>query len=187
VGHRDRDVFHLNQIFKVNFAGILDDRSARSSPKSFCTSFSSCTMIRAASCRKPEYRGTRDLDLNGGKLIHNLLNFHAVSAELQLDDGLGLLLGKFEGADQAFARFLRSLRSADQLMTASRLSRAFLNPSKICSRSRAFRKGSRCAANHVDAMIDERRRTSTNPARRLAIDDGQHNNAKVYLKLRVFV
>jgi len=75
-------------------------------------------------------------------------------------------------------------------MTASRFSRAFWNPSRICSRSRALRRrySARAPAHDLDAVVDEALEGVDDAHfARLAVDDGEHDDPEIHLHLRVFV
>ena len=92
--HRDRDVFHLYQVFEPDFAGILDDLGAALVAE-FLLDFFQFLDDHAAQdfFRTQDFQILCDPGLNFGQLIDNLLLFHTGQAlELQFDDGLRLRL-----------------------------------------------------------------------------------------------
>src|SRR5258706_3318336 len=128
VRHGNRHIFHLDQIFQVNFTRVFDNGGAPLVAEIllyfFQLLYDDPAQLLVGS---QDFQVLGDLDLNGRQLIHDLLNLHAGQAlELQLDDRLGLLFGEFESADQAVTRFLGRLRSADQFDDGVQVIESFL-------------------------------------------------------------
>ena len=131
-----------------------------------------------------------DAALDFGQLVEDLLPLHAGEAlQLQLDDGLRLLLGECEARDQRLAGFARRLGGANQpdhfVQVVERLLEAEQDVLAL-ARLAQFVLGA--AADHIDAVVDEELdHVHQAQLARLAVDDGEHDDAEADLQLGVLV
>ena len=134
--HGNSHVLHLNQVFEADLAGVLDDLRAALIAVVLLDFLELLDDDAAQNfVRAEDLKILADLLLDFGKLLEDLLLLHArQTLELQLDDGLRLPFGELEPCNEAV------LAARMSLITASRFSSAFLNPSRRCSRSRALRR-----------------------------------------------
>ena len=184
--HGDGHVFHGHQVFQPDFAGVLDDLGAPLVAvilldlAQFLDDHVAKNLVRTEDLQVP---GDAPLDLR--QFVQNLLLLHAGEPlQLQLDDGLGLLLGKLESRDQAVARILRLFGRADDADHFVEVVEGFLEAQQemlAVARLAQFEFGA--AAHHIDAVVDEEpQHVHQAQLARLAVDDGQHDDAETHLQ-----
>ena len=142
VGDGDRHVLVGDQILDAELAALLDECRCGARREYFSRiAFSSVDDDRH---QQLFARQNRAQPLDGlhqlGELVEDLLALEAGEAlQLHVEDRLRLELRQRELRHQAFARFGRVLRSADQRDHRVEVSSAIRSPSRMCARASALR------------------------------------------------
>ena len=109
--------------------------------------------------------------------------------QLHFQNRLRLALRELEASHQSFAGILGRLGSANQLddgvEVRKRLQKAFQDMRALLSLAQIVLSA---PPHHVHAVVNEKLdRLDQRKRARLAVDDGQHDHAEIFLKLRVLV
>src|ERR1035438_7557236 len=189
--HRDGDVFHRYQVFQLDLAGVLDDLCAALVAETLLDFFEFLDNERAQNAVGAEdFEILGDAALDIGQLVEDLLLLHPGEAlQLELDDGLRLLVAELEGGDEAVAGLARRLGGADDADDFVEMIEGLLEAEQdMLAIARLAELELGAPADHFDAVVDEEFDAIDQPKlARLPVDDGQHDDAEADLELGVLI
>ena len=191
VRHRDHRVFVGDQVFELDFRLLLDNlRFARVAVFLLHLLELVDDHLFQDLLARQDFLVPGDLLLQVVVLLLDLVALERGQAlQLELEDGLRLPLGEVETRHQAGARFLGLLRASNQLDDGvelrERLHEAFQDVGALL---RLAELVSGAPTHHGHTVVDEELdRLGQRQRARLAVDDGQHDHAEVFLELGVLV
>src|ERR1017187_3631189 len=189
--HGDGDVFHRYQVFQLDLAGVLDDLGAALVAETLLDFFEFLDNERAQNAVGAEqFEILGDAALDIGQLIEDLLLLHPGEAlQLELDDGLRLLVAELEGGDQSLAGFARQFGRAHDADDFVEVVEGLLEAEQdMLAVARLAKLELGAPADHFDAVVDEEfDAIDQAELAGLPVDDGQHDDAEADLELGVLI
>ena len=189
--HRDGHVFHRYQVFQQDLAGVFDDLRAPLVAV-FLADFLQLVDDQVAKnlVGAQNAQVLRDAPLDFGQLVQDLLPLHpGEPLQLQLDDGLRLLLGELEARNQRFPSFPRRPGRADQPDDFIQVVEGLLEPEQnVLAVARLAQLELRAPPHNLHAVLDKTPDDLEQAQlARLPVHDGQHDDAEAGLELGVLV